>query len=53
MQKLSRRTADLLHLADGPELEARDALFADLYSDLAWIHSYDAHAEHGEVARAH
>ena len=53
VQKLSRRTADLLHLPDGPELEARDALFADLYSDLAWMHSHDAHAEHGEVARAH
>jgi salicylate hydroxylase len=44
VQKLSRRTADLLHLPDGPELEARDALFADLYSDLAWMHSHDAHA---------
>ena len=53
VQKLSRRTADLLHLPDGPELEARDALFADLYSDLAWIHSHDAHAERGEIARAH
>lgn len=53
VQRLSRRTADLLHLPDGPELEARDAVFADLYSDLAWIHSHDAHAEHGEITRAH
>jgi salicylate hydroxylase len=53
VQKLSRRTADLLHLPDGPELEARDALFADLYSELAWMHSHDAHAEHADVARAH
>ena len=43
MQWLSRRTADLMHLPDGPEIAPRDALFADLYSDLAWIHAHDAH----------
>ena len=32
-----------MHLPDGPEIAARDALFAELYSELAWIHSYDAH----------
>jgi salicylate hydroxylase len=51
VQRLSRRTADLLHLPDGPDQEARDALFADLYSELSWIHSHDAHAEHGQVTR--
>lgn len=52
VQRLSRRTADLLHLQDGPEIPARDALFADLYSKLSWIHCHDAHADHGEAARA-
>ena len=47
VQWLSRRTADLMHLADGPQTGPRDALFADLYSRLAWIHSHDVHAEHG------
>jgi salicylate hydroxylase len=42
IQWLARRTADLLHLPDGPEIGPRNALFADLYSELAWIHSYDA-----------
>ncbi len=42
IQWLARRTADLLHLPDGPEIAARDALFAELNSGLAWIHSYDA-----------
>jgi len=44
VQWWSRRTADLMHLPDGPEIAARDALFADLYSQLTWIHSHDAHA---------
>jgi salicylate hydroxylase len=52
VQRWSRRTADLMHVPDGPEQAARDALFTELYSELAWIHSHDAHAEHGEVARA-
>jgi salicylate hydroxylase len=42
IQWLARRTADLLHLPDGPEIAPRDALFAELNSELAWIHSYDA-----------
>ena len=45
VQRLSRRTADLMHLPDGPQLAARDELFADLYADLSWIHSHDAHRE--------
>ncbi len=45
VQWLSRRTADEMHLPDGPQIARRDASFADLYSDLAWIHSYDAHAD--------
>jgi salicylate hydroxylase len=46
VQRWSRRVADLMHLPDGPEIAPRDALFAELYSELAWIHSYDAHAAH-------
>ena len=42
VQWLSRRTADLMHLPDGPEIAPRDALFRELYSGLAWIHSHDA-----------
>ncbi len=45
VQWLSRRTADLMHLPDGSQTAQRDASFADLYSDLAWIHSYDAHTD--------
>ncbi len=52
VQWLSRRTADLMHLPDGPETARRDALFADLYSELAWIHSHDAHAGHAEPGTA-
>jgi salicylate hydroxylase len=52
VQRLSRRTADLLHLPDGPEIAPRQALFADLYSELAWIHGHDAHADRGQDARA-
>jgi salicylate hydroxylase len=51
VQRWSRRAADLMHLPAGPELRARDAVFADLYSELAWIHSYDAGAEHPGHAR--
>jgi salicylate hydroxylase len=50
VQRWSRRAADLMHLPDGAEIDARDALFGELYSELAWIHSHDAHAEHGSVA---
>ena len=46
VQRLSRHTADLLHLPDGPEIASRDAQLQDLYTDLAWIHGHDAHAEH-------
>ena len=45
VQWLSRRTADLMHLPDGPDIGRRDASFADLYTDLAWIHSHDVHAD--------
>jgi 2-polyprenyl-6-methoxyphenol hydroxylase-like FAD-dependent oxidoreductase len=45
VQRWSRRAADLMHLPDGPEIAARDALFQDLYSELAWIHSHDVRAE--------
>ncbi len=30
-------------MPDGPEIPARDARFPDLYTDLAWLHGYDAH----------
>lgn len=46
VQWLSRRTADLMHLPEGPGIALRDVQFADLYSELAWIHSHDAHATH-------
>ena len=39
-----------MHLPDGPEIAPRDAAFADLYSELAWIHAYDAHAVHRPAA---
>lgn len=48
VQWLSRRTADLMHLPDGPDIGPRDAAFTNLYSSLAWIHAYDAHAVHTE-----
>jgi salicylate hydroxylase len=51
VQRWSRRAADLMHLPDGPEIAPRDAVFADLYSELAWIHSYDAQAEHEHAKR--
>jgi salicylate hydroxylase len=51
VQWLSRRTADLMHLPDGPEIARRDAAFTDVYSSLAWIHSYDAHAHRPEQHR--
>jgi salicylate hydroxylase len=43
VQWLSRRTADLMHVPNGPQIGHRDALLAGLYSSLAWIHSHDAH----------
>jgi salicylate hydroxylase len=46
VQRWSRRAADLMHLPDGPDTAARDRLFGQLYSELAWIHAFDAHAEH-------
>ena len=46
VQRWSLRVADLMHLPDGPEIAPRDAVFADLYSELGWIHSHDAHAAH-------
>jgi salicylate hydroxylase len=45
VQRWSRRAADLMHLPDGPEIAERDATFGDLYSELHWIHAYDAHAD--------
>jgi hypothetical protein len=38
-----------MHLPDGREIAARDVVFADLYAELAWIHSY-AHAVRDAVA---
>jgi salicylate hydroxylase len=46
VQRLSRHTADLLHVPDGPEIASRDAQLQDLYTNLAWIHGHDAHAQH-------
>jgi salicylate hydroxylase len=42
VQRLSRRTADLLHLPDGPQIADRDTLFTDLYRELTWVHAHDA-----------
>ena len=39
-----------MHRPEGPEIASRDAVFADLYSVLGWIHSYDAHAQHEPAA---
>ena len=52
VQWLSRRTADLMHVPDGPVIARRDASFTDLYSDLAWIHSHDAHADRAKRGAA-
>ena len=52
VQRWSRRAADLMHLPDGPEIAPRDALFRELYTELAWIHAHDAHAAHGSAAAA-
>jgi salicylate hydroxylase len=52
VQRWSRRTADLMHLPDGPEIAPRDDLFRELYTELAWIHAHDAHAAHGSAADA-
>ena len=46
VQRWSRRVADLMHLPDGPEIAPRDRLFGELYTELAWIHAFDAHAEY-------
>lgn len=50
VQRLSRRTADLLHIPDGGQVADRDALFTNLYSELAWIHAHDAHAARADCA---
>jgi salicylate hydroxylase len=52
VQRWSRRTANLMHLSDGPEITPRDDLFRGLYTELAWIHAHDAHAAHGSAADA-
>jgi salicylate hydroxylase len=52
VQRWSRRAADLLHIPDGPEIAARDAVFRELYSGLAWIHSHDVNATAVPHARA-
>jgi salicylate hydroxylase len=52
VQRWSRRTADLMHLPDGPEIAPRDDLFRALYTELAWIHAHDAHAAHGSATDA-
>jgi salicylate hydroxylase len=44
VQAASRRTADLLHVADAEQVRERDARFADPYRDLAWIHGHDVRA---------
>jgi salicylate hydroxylase len=43
VQAYSRRAVDLLHAAQA-DVAARDAAFADLPADLAWIHGHDASA---------
>jgi salicylate hydroxylase len=45
VQRLSRRTADLMHLPDGPDIADRDTLLERAYDDLSWIHGHDAHTE--------
>ena len=50
VQRWSRRAADLMHLPDGPEIAGRDALYRELYSELAWIHAYDVQAAHRSPA---
>jgi len=52
VQRWSLRVADLMHLPDGPETGPRDATFRNLYSELHWIHSYDAHANHASDGAA-
>jgi salicylate hydroxylase len=42
VQALSRWTADMLHLPDGPQIAQRDTRFNDPYANLAWIHGHDA-----------
>ncbi|MBV9414936.1 MAG: FAD-dependent monooxygenase [Solirubrobacterales bacterium] len=50
VQWLSRRTADLMHVPDGPDIGRRDDSLADLYSDLSWIHSHDTQADRRPVS---
>lgn len=52
VQRLSRRTADLLHLPDGPQIADRDALFTDLYRELAWVHAHDASEQPADTPAA-
>ena len=42
IQRSSRVTNDLLHLPDGPALEARDRKVARFPEDFGWIHAFDA-----------
>jgi salicylate hydroxylase len=50
VQALSRWTADMLHVPDGPEVERRNARLADPYRSLAWIHGHDVHRRAGAGA---
>jgi salicylate hydroxylase len=52
VQWASRRTADLMHLPDGPEIAQRDAQFRDLPAVLAWIHAHHAVPRMTSSARA-
>jgi salicylate hydroxylase len=42
IQRSSRVTNDLLHLADGPALAERDRRMARFPEDFGWIHAFDA-----------
>ena len=52
VQRWSRRAADLMHVPDGPDIAARDEIFARLDSELDWIHSHDASGTRASVAPA-
>jgi salicylate hydroxylase len=52
VQRLSRRTADLLHLPDGPRITDRDAVFTDLYRELTWVHAHDAREQPADTPAA-
>jgi salicylate hydroxylase len=43
VQAWSRRTADVLHLAED-DVDRRNVAFADVPDQLAWIHGHDAWA---------